>query len=785
MRKIFTLTILLCTTVMALNAQIFYEDFESGFAGWTAENLWEHGSASELGSNAFNIPDHTLLMAVNDDAAGTGTDGTGRLISPSIDLTGTTEPILSFDAFFRNLDYGGADETAKVLISTDGGANWEEVKNLVGDGTNWVSESVELSAYAGQTIVLAFDFNDGGGWNYGMAIDDVKVFEPKALDAVLSGFRVPRFLDIGTTVPVSVDITNNGTQAINYIEVSWSDGTNTYTEMLNGLNIAPFSTYTYNHPVSFDGGTEVKQYDLTAWVANPNLGTDEDATNDQLAASVSFLEDYAPKVVVGEEATGTWCPWCPRGEVFLKQLINDYPDQFIGIAVHNADPMANAEYDGGIGSYISGYPNTVLNRTGGMDPADTPAEMPAQLNRIAPASITGSADYIDATGELKLNIAVTAYTEIRGGGLNVSAVIVENNMSGTASNWGQANAYAGGNYGPMGGYEDLPNPVPASQMVYDHVGRYLIGGFNGDPAMFPGMMDAGETGYTNVTYNVPSDVNVREMEVVFLLIDPESGEIYNGGKVTPGGIYPMFETSSVRGCTPFEVTFSDMSDSTTSYAWTFEGGEPATSTEANPTVTFADQGYHDVSLTAVTMSGNTYNITLEEHVYVDGQSTADFEYMIENDAVKFDNNSSNAFNYTWDFGDGNTSGSPNPTYSYAASGVYTVTLTARNGTCEDVHTDEVTFIISSLEDVLQDEWSLTANPNPFTDQVIVNYDLGSDSGKSQLVVYNYMGQELYSQNLNNQVGTVELGADLPQGIFFVQVRQDQKISKMVKITKVN
>ena len=52
------------------------------------------------------------------------------------------------------------------------------------------------------------------------------------------------------------------------------------------------------------------------------------------------------------------------------------------------------------------------------------------------------------------------------------------------------------------------------------------------------------------------------------------------------------------------VTFTDMSTNTpTSWAWTFEGGTPATSTEENPTVTYATAGTYNVSLTATNAIG--------------------------------------------------------------------------------------------------------------------------------------------------------------------------------------
>ena len=51
--------------------------------------------------------------------------------------------------------------------------------------------------------------------------------------------------------------------------------------------------------------------------------------------------------------------------------------------------------------------------------------------------------------------------------------------------------------------------------------------------------------------------------------------------------------------------------------------------------------------------------------------------------VTFSNNSTNATGYEWDFGDGNTSTLSSPSHTYTATGVYTVTLSAGDGTVTD------------------------------------------------------------------------------------------------------
>ncbi|MBF4470624.1 PKD domain-containing protein [Flavobacterium sp. HJJ] len=60
---------------------------------------------------------------------------------------------------------------------------------------------------------------------------------------------------------------------------------------------------------------------------------------------------------------------------------------------------------------------------------------------------------------------------------------------------------------------------------------------------------------------------------------------------------PKFEDDDYQA--PVTIDFTNKSMSATNYKWTFEGGNPATSTEENPTVIFTSAGSHEVTLEAI------------------------------------------------------------------------------------------------------------------------------------------------------------------------------------------
>jgi len=81
--------------------------------------------------------------------------------------------------------------------------------------------------------------------------------------------------------------------------------------------------------------------------------------------------------------------------------------------------------------------------------------------------------------------------------------------------------------------------------------------------------------------------------------------------------------------------------------------------------------------------------------------TAGFTYVADGATVTFTNTTTLADSYSWDFGDGGTSGEANPVYTYAGDGSYIVVLTATNANGSSTATQ--TIIISSgvlTEDIL-------------------------------------------------------------------------------------
>ncbi|REE01292.1 putative repeat protein (TIGR02059 family) [Marinoscillum furvescens DSM 4134] len=138
-----------------------------------------------------------------------------------------------------------------------------------------------------------------------------------------------------------------------------------------------------------------------------------------------------------------------------------------------------------------------------------------------------------------------------------------------------------------------------------------------------------------------------------------------------------------------EVTFtSSVEGEGDAYLWTFEGGTPASSTEANPKVTYATAGKFDVTLevtrTADEASVTTKKeefITVDEPLSVTAAFTADMQEIEQGQSITFTNtttsNGSGAtLEWVFEGGTPETSTDAEVTVTYAAAGTYDVMLIA-------------------------------------------------------------------------------------------------------------
>ncbi|MFN0082856.1 MAG: PKD domain-containing protein [Ferruginibacter sp.] len=143
-----------------------------------------------------------------------------------------------------------------------------------------------------------------------------------------------------------------------------------------------------------------------------------------------------------------------------------------------------------------------------------------------------------------------------------------------------------------------------------------------------------------------------------------------------------------QGCAPLSVTFSSTItsvDQIVSYQWDFGNG--ITSNLQDPSFTFP-AGNYDIQLVVTTAGGCTDTVKVLGGVKAAVKPIANFNATPADVCAKLDvqfNDLSvgTVTTWLWDFGDGNTSTTANPTHAYEDTGFFTIRLIVYNNGCAD------------------------------------------------------------------------------------------------------
>ncbi|MCF0193660.1 MAG: Omp28-related outer membrane protein [Bacteroidaceae bacterium] len=331
------------------------------------------------------------------------------------------------------------------------------------------------------------------------------------------------FYAVGSEAEIAMNVVNSG-KAFSSLGITYTCGETNETKNFSvsaGFGQTAEVTLKFNLPNEYNPNTS-----FSAAITKIN---GEDFQGETVTAKIPVYNKLYDRTVVIEEGTGTWCGWCVRGIVAMEQMREKYPDTFIGIAAHTSssttDPMHLANYANYLG--ISGFPGCTLDRTyKGLDVAPDAFEYYYQFSREQ-----GSYADFDLVSATLLNGKVTGKVEASfdfdadNADMRMTYVLVEDGITG----YSQANYYAGGGYGEMGGYENKPSTV--TDQVFNDVARVLAPSFYGTKGSIPAVIKMGET-YTNeVTISVPTKVKDKnQLTLVALLVDGASGEIINAHK---------------------------------------------------------------------------------------------------------------------------------------------------------------------------------------------------------------------------------------------------------------
>jgi PKD repeat protein len=235
-----------------------------------------------------------------------------------------------------------------------------------------------------------------------------------------------------------------------------------------------------------------------------------------------------------------------------------------------------------------------------------------------------------------------------------------------------------------------------------------------------------------------------------------------------------FSSEQTEICQSQQVQYWDNSTGEiTSWEWTFEGGDPATSSEENPMVTYNSPGVFDVELT-VSNGSSTNTMTAEDMITVNPLPNVTLQPFTDVcltwPAFELSGGLPEGGIYS---GTGITEGWFDP--SVAGLGTHTITYQYAdlsgcvNTAQQDIYVDPCTGINETGSD------KLSIFPNPATGIFTVKDNI---SGYYSVRITDLLGNIVYAKE-GNACGTIEEIIDLSShsgGLYFVTIKNGDKVN---------
>lgn len=369
--------------------------------------------------------------------------------------------------------------------------------------------------------------NNGSGWEdmygvygssaAGIAIQAIIVGGNAVTDGKLNGVSA-KSVAVGQDIVLTGSFQNLSSEAISNYELAWAhdDDGQEGTKTIN-RNVAPGETVDFS--LSVPGYSTAKLHSVRLSVKS--LGGKDDMISDNSTVDVRVpvtARSYTRNVVC-EEHTGAWCGYCPRGIVAFDYMKEKYGDRFIGVSIHSNDQMEykGANYTPLTSVYLSSAPAGIIDRKPACYTQMNKAEVEQIfLNESAQciAEVQARAWYDANTGLVTVDTDTEFGYDFSGGDYRLTYLVLEDQLG----KYMQANYYAGGKNGAMGGWETKGSTVA---WMYDDVLREQFPSFNGQPGSIPSSLKGGEKSHYRYSFALPTTVkNPDNVRVAVLILDP-------------------------------------------------------------------------------------------------------------------------------------------------------------------------------------------------------------------------------------------------------------------------
>ncbi|NMC98976.1 MAG: T9SS type A sorting domain-containing protein [Bacteroidales bacterium] len=177
-------------------------------------------------------------------------------------------------------------------------------------------------------------------------------------------------------------------------------------------------------------------------------------------------------------------------------------------------------------------------------------------------------------------------------------------------------------------------------------------------------------------------------------------------------------------------------------------------------------------------TGTNYYLTKNDWYKNGHLIVPNYNYIINNNTVSFNNETINGTDYIWDFGDGTFSTDVSPIHTYSTNSEYIVSLSISNSCYNEFIKDTINILTSAINGNIR---SVSFYPIPANFYIDIKFDQPA-SGTCHIL--NILGQETAKFTLNNQMEYRIDISNLNTGQYILQYIDNTGHTKFFKIIKI-
>ncbi|MEZ4804844.1 MAG: T9SS type A sorting domain-containing protein [Bacteroidia bacterium] len=438
-----------------------------------------------------------------------------------------------------------------IILHEGNEGRFDLVYSPYGDRTS--KGLIGCSSASNQKTYILHDSLNLLPFQYSFNLNDFIVYqfyngEQQNYDLKIRSFELSKIYPVNSIVNFKGQLTNWGKKSVQSYYLNYSvNASDTISYLINQVNLLPNGEgkMNFTHPISWLGGIEGSLNEIDFWLSLPNDSIDGDPSNSHYSKTIlrNSNKNWVDRNLLLEEATGAWCGYCPDANLLVNTAQKQYGKRVIPVSYHFDDSMSNTNANDFLVTYITSYPDALLDRKIFLGSNSTwLSEINSRLNIKAPVELTIENKSFDGNTRTISYTVKVKFKDYWYGNLNIGSIVTEDEVRGNANPnlWSQNNYYSKdhGSGGVGGSTHPLYNELEMMDGYYHHsVHKASPGGVWGVSGKIPQLVMPNSEYTADFSYKLPEASLVsyqKENNTPFCSTYDEPG--YNEGSNIPARI---------------------------------------------------------------------------------------------------------------------------------------------------------------------------------------------------------------------------------------------------------